>query len=286
MWRHRAAYLLILPNFLFFLVFFLLPVAASVYISFVEYLPFSVRWVGWQNYERVISDPVFLRSLQNNAVYTVGVVTFWLGKSLLIAWLLNPLSPRLQAFFKSAFYLPGVTSGVIISLIWLWIYNPAFGLLNSLLRLAGLEPVAWLGERAWALPALIFMQVVMGGGSSIVLLATALGRIPPELYEAALLEGAGRWRIFTSISVPLIKPVLLYLVVMGTINTFQVFESVYVMTQGGPQFATSTIVYRIFETGFVNFRLGEAAAQSMILFAILFVVAYVQFRWLSSEVEY
>src|SRR5690554_2090217 len=176
-------------------------------------------------------------ALRNTSIFTLGVVIFWLGKALLIAYLLDPLSKGLQTFFKSAFYLPSVTSSVIISLVWLWIFNPSFGLLNALLRSVGLEGVAWLGNTSTALPALIGMQVIMGGGSSVVLLSAALARIPKDLYEVAVLEGASRGQMFRNIVIPLIRPVLLYLVVTGTINTFQVFESVYIMTQGGPQFA-------------------------------------------------
>ncbi len=286
-WRQDlTAYLFILPHFIFFLVFFLVPVVGAVTLAFMEYLPNSQRFVGLENFRAVFADPLFLTALKNTAVYTLFVVLFWLGKALLVAYLLDPLSKTTQTFFKSAFYLPSVTSGVIISLIWLWIFNPTFGLLNAALRVFGMEPVAWLGDTRTALPALIFMHVIMGGGSSIVLLSAALARIPRELYETALLDGASRLQVFRNVIVPLIQPTLLYLVVTGTINTFQVFESVYVMTQGGPQFATTTVVYLIYETAFVRFQLGAASAQAMILFLLTFMLAAVQFKWLGRSVEY
>lgn len=281
-----TAYLFILPHFIFFLVFFLVPVVGAVALAFMEYLPNSQRFVGLENFRAVFADPLFFTALKNTAVYTLFVVLFWLGKALLVAYLLDPLSKTTQTFFKSAFYLPSVTSGVIISLIWLWIFNPTFGLLNAVLRVFGMEPVAWLGDTRTALPALIFMHVIMGGGSSIVLLSAALARIPRELYETALLDGASRLQVFRNVIVPLIQPTLLYLVVTGTINTFQVFESVYVMTQGGPQFATTTVVYLIYETAFVRFQLGAASAQAMILFLLTFMLAAVQFKWLGRSVEY
>lgn len=286
-WRQDlTAYLFILPHFIFFLVFFLVPVVGAVALAFMEYLPNSQRFVGLENFRAVFADPLFFTALKNTAVYTLFVVLFWLGKALLVAYLLDPLSKTTQTFFKSAFYLPSVTSGVIISLIWLWIFNPTFGLLNAALRVFGMEPVAWLGDTRTALPALIFMHVIMGGGSSIVLLSAALARIPRELYETALLDGASRLQVFRNVIVPLIQPTLLYLVVTGTINTFQVFESVYVMTQGGPQFATTTVVYLIYETAFVRFQLGAASAQAMILFLLTFMLAAVQFKWLGRSVEY
>lgn len=284
--RRRWAYLMILPSFLLIFSFYILPVLGTGLISFLEYLPWQTRWVGLSNFRKVLSDPLFAIALRNTAIYTAAVVTFWLGKALLIAYLLDPLSPRLQTFLKGAFYLPGVTSGVIISLVWLWIYNPTFGFLNAFLRMLGLPPVVWLGNRSTALAAIIAQYIIIGGGSTIVLIAAALARIPNELYESALLDGSSRWRIFREISLPLIKPVLLYLVIMGTVNSFRVFDSIYVMTGGGPQFATTTIVYRIYETAFVRFRMGEASALSIVLFLILVVLAAVQMRWLSSEVEY
>lgn len=285
-WKNRKGYLFILPSFIFFSLFYLVPMASALIVSFMDYTPLTTEWVGLSNYSKIFNDPILFSALRNNAIYTTAVVFFWLGKALIIAFLIDPLSSRVQTFFKSAFYLPGVTSGVIISLIWLWIYNPSFGLFNNFLNSIGLSSQYWLGNTSLALPALIFMQVVMGGGSSIILISASMGRIPRSIYESAILDGASKTKIFFNITLPLIKPVLLYLVVMGTINTFQVFEAVYIMTQGGPQFATTTIVYRIYETAFTNFKMGEAAAISMILFLIIFTIAIVQFKWLSTEVEY
>jgi multiple sugar transport system permease protein len=274
------------PHLLVFTVFFLLPVAGAFVLAFLDYRPMRVSWVGLDQFERVFRDELFGRALRNTSIYTVGVVTFWLGKALLIAYLIDPLSKGWQTFFKSAFYLPGVTSAIIISLIWLWIFNPAFGLLNAFVALFGMEPVSWLGNTRTALPSLMAMQVIMGGGSSIVLLSAAMSRIPRDLYEVAIIDGASRGRVFTQVIVPLIQPTLLYLVVTGTINTFQVFESVYVMTQGGPQFSTTTVVYRIYTSAFQRFDLGYASAQAVVLFAITLVLAAIQFRWLGRNVEY
>lgn len=281
-----AGYAFLLPQFSVFLVFFLLPVLFALVLAFLEYRPTRITWVGLDNFRRVFNDPLMGIALRNTSIFTLAVVIFWLGKALLIAYLLDPLSKGLQTFFKSAFYLPSVTSSVIISLIWLWIFNPSFGLLNALMRMFGAEPVAWLGNTSTALASLIGMQVIMGGGSSIVLLSAALARIPRDLYEVAILDGASRGAMFRNIIVPLIRPVLLYLVVTGTINTFQVFESVYIMTQGGPQFATITLVYRIYTTAFQQFNLGLASAQAIVLFAFTFVLAWIQFRWLGQNVEY
>ncbi len=276
----------IAPQTLLFLAFFLIPVVIAVALAFMEVRPTRMTWVGLDNFQRALNDQLFHRALLNTTVFTLVVVVFWLGKALLIAYLLDPMNRGLQTFFKSAFYLPAVTSSIIISLIWLWIFNPTFGLLNAFVGAFGVEPVAWLGNTSTALPALILMQVVMGGGSSIVLLSAALARIPRDLYEVALIDGAKRPTIFAKVILPLIRPTLLYLVVTGTINTFQVFDSVYVMTQGGPQFATTTVVFRIYQEAFQRFNLGYASAQAIVLFLITLVLAGIQFRMLGQNVEY
>lgn len=281
-----AAWSFLLPQFSVFLLFFIIPVVGAIVLAFMDYRPTRMDWVGLDNFRKVFSDPLMGIALRNTAIFTLGVVILWLGKALLIAYLIDPLSKALQTFFKSAFYLPSVTSGVIISLVWLWIFNPTFGLLNAIIRMFGGENIAWLGNTSTALAALIGMQVIMGGGSSIVLLAAALARIPRDLYEVAILDGASRGMIFRHVTVPLIRPVLLYLVVTGTINTFQVFESVYIMTQGGPQFATITLVYRIYTTAFQQFNLGLASAQAIVLFGVTLILAWIQFRWLGENVEY
>ncbi|HZJ08546.1 MAG TPA: sugar ABC transporter permease [Trueperaceae bacterium] len=269
-----------------FALFFLIPVVIAFALAFMEVRPTSMSFVGLDNFETVLGDVLFRRAIVNTSIFTAVVVLFWLGKALLIAYLLDPMNHTLQTFFKSAFYLPAVTSSVIISLVWLWIYHPNFGLLNGLVVALGGDPVAWLGNTSTALPALMAMQVIMGGGSSIVLLSAALARIPRDLYEVAIIDGAGRATIFAKVIVPLIRPTLLYLVVTGTINTFQVFEAVYVMTQGGPQFATTTVVYRIYQEAFQRFNLGVASAQAIVLFLITIVLAAVQFRFLGQNVEY
>ena len=286
-WRlNLTAYLFLLPQLSVFLVFVVLPVLFALALAFLDYRPTRVSWVGLDNFRQVFTDPLMGVALKNTAIFTVAAVIFWLGKALLIAYLLDPLSKGLQTFFKSAFYLPSVTSSVIISLVWLWIFNPTFGLLNAFINMFGFENVAWLGNTNTALASLIGMQVIMGGGSSIVLLSAALARIPRDLYEVAILDGASRGQMFRNIIIPLIRPVLLYLVVTGTINTFQIFESVYIMTQGGPQFATITLVYRIYTTAFQQFNLGLASAQAIVLFSFTFILAWIQFKWLGQNVEY
>lgn len=284
--KQRWGYYFILPSFLFYAAFFLVPVLWSMVLSFLDYGWWGTSFVGLDNYRAVFEDRIFWIGMRNTVYYTFGVVPLWLGKALLVASLIFPFRKSLQTFFKAAFYLPHVTSAVIISMIWLWIYNPPFGLLNYIMKAVGLDPVTWLGNTATAMPAIIFMTVVMGGGSSIVLISAAMNGIPEHLYEAAELDGASDRHIFWKITLPLLRPTLLYLIVMGTISSFQVFTNIYLMTQGGPQFSTTTIVYQIYDLAFSRFQFGQASAMAMVLFLITFVFAMVQFKWLGQEVEY
>ncbi|MBP7165832.1 MAG: sugar ABC transporter permease [Firmicutes bacterium] len=286
LYKDRWGYAFIAPSFALFAVFFLIPVVWGGYLSLLDYQVFNREWVGLQNYREILHDSIFWLSLRNTALYTLGIVPLWLGKALIISALIFPLAKPIQTFFKGAFYLPHVTSSVIISMVWLWIFNPPFGLLNYIMELLGFAPHAWLGDVRTALLSIILMQVVMGGGSSIVLITAAMGSIPYHLYEAAYLDGATKTQAFFKVTIPLLRPTILYLLVTGTISSFQVFTNVYLMTQGGPQFSTMTLVYLIYDTAFKQFRFGLASAQAVVLFAIVFALAIVQFRFLGQEVEY
>ena len=286
LYKDRWGYAFIAPSFVLFAVFFLVPVVWGGYLSLLDYQVFNKEWVGLQNYKEILHDSVFWLSFRNTALYTLGIVPLWLGKALIISALIFPLAKPIQTFFKGAFYLPHVTSSVIISMVWLWIFNPPFGLLNYIMELLGFAPHAWLGDVRTALLSIILMQVVMGGGSSIVLITAAMGSIPYHLYEAAYLDGATKTQAFFKVTIPLLRPTILYLLVTGTISSFQVFTNVYLMTQGGPQFSTMTLVYLIYDTAFKQLKFGLASAQAVVLFAIVFALAIVQFKFLGQEVEY
>ena len=285
-YKHRYAYFFLLPHFVFFLIFFLLPVGNGVYLSLFDYNVFSKTFIGIENYREIFSDWLFRKALLNTFIYTFGVVPLWLGKALLVTVLIYPFRKPIKTFFKTVFYLPHVTSSVIISLIWLWIFNPTFGLLNYFMKVLGLNPVIWLGNKLTAMPSLIAMQVIMGGGSTIVLLSAAMASIPEYYFESAKLEGASSWKIFTKITVPLLKPTILYALVMGTIANFQTFSNIYVMTQGGPEFSTITVAYLVYTTAFRDYNLGLASAMSMVMFVILVGLGILQFKWLGSNVQY
>lgn len=286
MYRDRWGYYFILPNVLLVVVFTLIPIIWSCLLSFQEYMPMGSKWIGLGNYVNVCQDLIFWRSMKNTIYYTVGVVPLGLALCMLLAVLIFPLRKGWQIFFKASLYLPGVTSGAVLALIWVWLFNPAFGLLNYLLSLVGLGPVMWLADARTAMPSIMLMSIVSGLGSTVILYLAALGGIPSTLYEAADIDGADAWVKFFRITLPLLKPTTLYALVMNTIYSFQVFTQIYMMTRGEPFYATSTVVYRIYETAFERLQFGLASAQAMILFVVIVAMAYLQFKYLSTDVEY
>jgi multiple sugar transport system permease protein len=287
--KSRWAYIFVAPAVIHFLVFSAYPIAATVYLSFVRFNLQGNEWIGMRNYQIALAEPVFWRSLANTALYTMVVVPVGIGIALFLSALIFPLRPSAQNFYKGAFYLPGVISAVVVSMIWLWMFDSAHGLLNYLLptMTSGvIKPISWLGDSRIALPSLMFMAVAGGGGGAVILYLAAMGGIPATLYEAARIDGANRWTEFWRITLPLLKPTTLYLAIMGTIGSFQVFTSIYMMTRGGPNYATTTVVYRIYETAFEFLKLGRASAMALILALIIVGVSIVQFKVLGTEVEY
>ena len=279
-------YIFVGPWIVGFLVFTLGPVLASIYLSFTEYSIFSPpEWVGVKNYvELVTRDRLFLMSLYNTVYYTFFSVPLGIIFAFLLAMLLNVKLPGMN-FFRTVFYLPAVTSGVAVSLLWMWLFNPQFGLINYLLRSIGLPGPGWLVDPAWSKPAFIMMSVWGVGGTAVIFLAGLQG-VPVSLYEAAVIDGASAWQKFRHVTVPMMTPVIFFNLVMGLIGSFQVFTSAYVMTQGGPQNSTLFYVLYLFRQGFRLLRMGYAAAMAWILFLIVIVLTLIQLRLSGRWVYY
>jgi multiple sugar transport system permease protein len=194
--KGRAGYLFLAPHFLFFALFFLYPFCQGIFRSFYSYNLGSFQFWGLKGYGKLFQDRLFWMAIKNTAYYTVCIVPLWLLKALVISVMLFPFSSRVQTVYKALFYLPHVASAVILSLIWMWIYDPQYGLLNAFMKMAGWQPQVWLGNKILAMPSVIFMQLVMGGGTTIVLLSAALAGIPPEYIEVARIEGASPVQVF------------------------------------------------------------------------------------------
>jgi multiple sugar transport system permease protein len=284
--RHKWSYFFIAPSMILFFIFIAYPVAQAFLFAFQKVDLRGAQWVGLKNFTDLGNSKLFWASMQHTAIYAFFVVAAWITTSLTVAALIQPLSNRVQALFRGAFYLPNVTSIVVISLVWIWIFEPEYGFFNYLLGVLGLERVLWLQNPDIALWAIVLSTVLIVPGSGVVLYSAAIGAIPPELYEAAEVEGASAFRKWLSITIPLLRPTTLYLMVIYTIAGFQIFERVYIMTGGGPINSTMTIVQLIFQTAFSDFNYGRASAEALILFAIIATISFAQFKWLSTDIEY
>lgn len=287
--RYGWSYAFVLPSMTTFTLFVLVPVVWSFLISLQNYrLRGNSTWVGLDNYVTAFTTQsgVFVTALGNTLYYTVLTVTANIFVALILASLIQPLGKYAQTFFRAAYYLPAVTSAVIIAMIWRWMYNTQWGFLNYLLSLVGVAPVRWLSDPNIALNSITLSTILTVPATGVVLFSAAMGSIPKDYYEAAELDGASPIRKWWSITLPLIKSTTLYLVVLYTIASFEVFEKVFVMVPSGVGNSTQTIVTQIYQNGFQQFRYGVAAAQAFILFLIIASVAAVQFRLLRSDVEY
>ncbi len=287
--RYKWSYFFIAPSMFFFFIFLLYPVFRAFLLAFQEWALRGSKWVGLRNFQDIffgLSSKLFWETMEHTILYAVVVVVVWIVTALVVAGLLQPLDNRVQSLYRGAFYLPYVTSIVIISLVWIWIFNPDYGFFNWLLGLARVEPLRWLVDPKIALWSVILSTILIVPGSGVVLYSAAIGSIPRELYEAAEVEGASAVRKWLHITIPLLQPTTLYLTVIYTIAAFQVFDRVFIMTGGGPINATTTIVQLIYATAFSDFNFGKASAEALVLFVIIAAFSTVQFKLLSTEVEY
>ena len=216
--------------------------------------------------------------LRNTFAFVGMAVPLSVGSALALALLVNT-GLRGITVFRTAYFLPVVSSMIAVALVWSWILNPQYGLLNYLLRvLFGVQGPAWLDDTAWALPAMVIVTVWKGLGYSMVIFLAGLQNIPADLYHAATIDGAGAWKRFRHITLPLLSPTTFFVLVITLINSFQVFEQTYVLTKGGPANSTVTLSYYVYQNAFQFFQMGKAAAVAYVLFAFLFILTLIQFR--------
>jgi multiple sugar transport system permease protein len=284
-----AFYLVISPWVIGFLAFTLGPMLYSVYLSMAKWdIIGSPRWVGLDNYKNAfLKDDLFWKSLKVTAIYSFGGVPLRLALSLALALLLNQ-AVKLRNFFRTLFYTPSVMSGVAVSLLWMWVFNPEFGIVNHVLAQFGIQGPRWIYDEHWALPSLIIMSLWGAGGAMIIFLAGLQG-VPQALYDAAEVDGAGVWHKFWNVTFPMITPVVLFNLVMGIIGSFQVFTQAYVMTSGGPHYATYFLVLYIYQSAFEYLKMGYASTLAWLLFSIILVLTLFIFRstpfWVFYEAE-
>ena len=285
--RSAWAYLFVAPPVLGFLFFSLGPMIASLYLSFTEYdILTPPRWVGLSNYSRMVgSDPFLAQTLWNTLVYFIGI-PLGIVVSLLLAMAVNRKVPG-QEFFRTALFLPSVCSAVALAMLWKWLYNSDYGLINTYLQQLGVaHPPSWLGDPRWVKPALIFLGVWTTAGYNMLLFLAALQNVPKHLLEAAELDGATAWETFWNVTWPVISPTTFFIVVMGVIGGFQNFDLVYIATRGGPEYASATYMIYLYQNGFQYYRMGYASALAWVLTAVILVVTWMQFKLSERWVHY
>ncbi|SEF87195.1 multiple sugar transport system permease protein [Nonomuraea solani] len=281
----RRFHLFVSPWVIGFVLFSGGPILASVVLSFTKWnLLRPPEWIGLDNYRKMLADTEFWDAIRGTFYYGVGSVALGVSFTLLLAMLLNqPL--RFQGLFRTVMYMPSVVSGVATALLWLNILHPDYGLINKLLAMAGVTGPGWLGSPDWAMPALILMSV-WGAGNTIIIYLAGLQGIPRSLYEAAEIDGAGWWRRFWSVTVPMMSPVIFFNVVTGFIASIQAYSLILIMTEGGPANSTMVLGLYIYRHAFVYFDMGYAAALSWAMFVIVIAVTFVQFRLARRWVHY
>ena len=275
MTRNRAGLLFAGPALAAIGVFFVGPVVAALLLSLTDFDIYAVadlgrlRFVGAENYLRLLEDPSFWRALANTLYFAAVGGTLSVATSLGGALLLEAPLARARGFFRTVYFLPVVTTLVAVAIVWRFLYHPRIGLLNRALELAGLPPVDWLGDPAWAMPAIIGLTVWKNFGWNLVIFAAGLQAIPARLYEAARLDGASGWQQLRHVTLPVLLPTTSFVVLMTAIGSLQLFAEPYVMTQGGPGDATRSLVLLMYEQGFRWWNLGHAAAIAFVLFALV-----------------
>ena len=301
-WRKRlgitnrggfSAYAFVLPSIIFILIFVIFPIVGTLYYSFTNYdLMQEPRWVGWKNYQDLATEPRFVPAVRNTVVFAFGTVPSGVITSLLLAVLINR-QIRMIYFYRAMFYMPVVSSFVSVSLIWLWMYEPNFGLLNSIFESVGLPRSKWLRGPETALFAIILMSVWKNMGLNMVIYLAGLQGIPPHLYEAAEIDGAGRNSAFWKITIPLLAPTTFFVVIVYFIGALQMFVQVFVMTAGtmthhlgGPLDSTITVVVLVYSHAFIYLKMGYAAAMSLVLFLVIGGITLVNARLLRYDIGY
>jgi multiple sugar transport system permease protein len=280
----RAAWWFVAPALLVIGVFFFLPILAAVGISLTDFDiyaladPGALRFVGVRNYVRLLETPLFWQALGNTLYFVIVGVPLSIAASLGAALLLHSRFARFKGFFRTALFAPVVTTLVAVAIIWRYLFNTRYGLLNYALGQLGVAPIDWLGDPRFAMPAIIVFAVWKNFGYNMVILLAGLQSIPHELYEAARMDGASVPRQFFHITLPMLSPILVMVSILTVAGYFQLFAEPYVMTQGGPLQSTVSVLYFMYEEGFKWWNLGSASAVAFILFVFVFGVTAVQLR--------
>ncbi len=286
--NEKITYLILIsPWIVIFTIFWLYPVIYAIYLSFCHYesLTAKAAFIGLENFRAILKDPVFFIALKNTIIFTIVTVPITTSVALFLANLINQKFIRFQKFFRTVFFIPSITSIVVISVIFTNLYSSE-GYINSLFKILGLPypRLGWLQTESTALPAIMAMDVWYSIGYYLIIFLAGLQTISNDYYDVAELSGAKSWQVFWKITFPLIKPTLLFVILLNTIKSFQIFVEIYVMTKGGPLNSTTTLVYHIYDNAFVKTDLiGYASAMALVVFMLLLLLSLAQIRLIKPE---
>ncbi|MGL4737020.1 MAG: carbohydrate ABC transporter permease [Cellulosilyticaceae bacterium] len=283
-----VSYLFLMPALFFFFFFVIYPMGTGIITSFFNYTMDKMEFIGLGNYIELFKNQNFLKSMKNTVLLVIGVVPLIVIFSIAVSTTIYEKNTYVRSFFRGVFYLPVVTGTVSVVVVWKWIFDPMNGILNYVLMEMGIldQPIMWLADKRYALLCILLVLLTTSVGQPIVLYVAALGNLDPTHIEAAEIDGASRWQVFKYIKIPGILPTTLYVVVITTINSFQCFSLIQLLTSGGPNYNTSTIMYLLYETAFKQYRFGYANAMGVILMIIIGIISFAQFKWLGTDVEY
>ncbi len=282
--RENAAWVFVAPALVALGLFFFVPVLAALALSFTDFDIYALadlgnlRFIGFDNYILLLRTPLFWKALGNTIEFVVLGVPLSIALSLGAALLVNSKLARFRDFFRTAYFAPVVTTLVAVAVIWRYLLHTKYGLVNWALGGIGIGPIDWLGDPHWAMPAIVIFAVWKNFGYNMIILLAGLQTVPEELYEAATIDGAGRWGQFRHVTLPALAPVMLVVSILTMAGYFQLFAEPYVMTQGGPVESTVSVLYFMYEQGFKWWSLGYATAVAFVLFLILFALTLVQLR--------
>ncbi len=285
--KNSAAYGFLAPYILFYIIFILIPVFWSFWLTLRKGgLLSGTTFIGFNNYNKVWENEIFMRALRNTAYYTILVVPLAMISSLILALLIDKMKTIWQNVVKSALFLPMVSSVVSLSIIWKAIFIPGKdGPLNTLVGLFGIPPQNWLGNPRLVIPSIVGFEIWRGYGFWVILFLAGLDSIPDDLFKAARVDGANAWHRLTRITLPLLRPTFLFLLVMGFIWNFQIFDAVYMLTAGGPANSSATVVWYVYRNAFHFENLGFAATMGVFLLFIILILTVIQLKYIPSEID-
>lgn len=283
-----VSYCFLAPALIFFVVFVLIPMFMGIFTSFFNYTMRDFEFIGFENYIKMLGDEVFQKSLVNTLVIVISSVPIVVAFSLFVSSQIYERSSFTRSFFRCVFFLPVVTGTVAVTVVWKWIYDPLAGILNYLLKAPGLidSNIMWLGDKRYALMAIIVILLTTAVGQPIILYIAAMGNIDKSLVEAAQVDGGNKFQVFWRIKWPSLLPTTLYVAVITTINSFQCFSLIQLLTSGGPNHATDTIMYTLYKEAFSLSHFGYANAMGVFLAIIIGIISFAQFKILGNDVEY